>query len=107
MKNYVKRVNAPYEDVKISENEKENYLAKLALKCQFCEMPVCEKACRENVAIRDINRRVAVGNFYGAKKILKSNPCKNCESKNCEKACIRKKFDESVKIKEINTNINK
>jgi len=110
MKNYVNRVNIPYktEDIKISNNEKEDYLAKLALKCQFCEKPVCEKACKNNMPIRDINRRVAVGNFYGAKKLLglyKDNPCKNCESKNCEKACIRKEFDKYVSINEINSNL--
>ena len=110
MKNYVNRVNIPYknEDIKISNNKNEDYLAKLALKCQFCENPVCEKACKENVSIRDINRRVAVGNFYGSKKLLnsyKENPCKKCESKNCEKACIRKSFDKAVSIKEINSNL--
>jgi prolycopene isomerase len=110
MKNYVNRVNIPYkvEDIKISNNEKEDYLAKLALKCQFCENPVCEKACKNNMPIRDINRRVAVGNFYGGKKLLnlhKENPCKSCESKNCEKACIRKSFDKEVCIKEINSNL--
>ena len=63
---------------------------------------------KENVSIRDINRRVAVGNFYGSKKLLnsyKENPCKKCESKNCEKACIRKSFDKAVSIKEINSNL--
>ena len=70
-------------------------------------------ACSTRIRNRDGNLpeiayRMAVGNFYGAKKILnlhKENPCKNCESKNCEKACIRKSFDKAVNIKEINANL--
>ena len=110
MKNYVNRVNKPYKvgDIKISKNKEEDYLAKLSLKCQFCKNPVCEKACKDNIPIRDINRRLAVGNFYGAKKLLnqyKENPCKNCENKNCEKVCIRNSFDKYVSINEINSNL--
>ena len=108
MKNYVNIVKKPFEkeDLKICKNDKENELAKLALKCQFCEVPVCEKGCKDNVPIRDINRRVAVGNFYGAKKLLnncKENPCISCQNTDCEKHCIRNSFDKSVSIKEINS----
>ena len=83
-------------------------LAKKALKCQFCEVAVCEKGCNNNVPIRDINRRVAVGNLYGAKKLINNfskNPCKSCENKECENRCIRKSFDVSVSIKDINTSL--
>ena len=54
--------------------------------------------------------RVSVGNFYGAKKLMKEyriNPCIDCEEKSCEKACVRKKFAEAVNIKEINSNLTK
>ncbi|SCH02181.1 MULTISPECIES: phytoene desaturase family protein [unclassified Romboutsia] len=108
MKNYVNIVKKPFDfnHIKIGKNEKENNLAKLALKCQFCDNPSCEKACKYNISIRDINRRVAVGNFYGAKKLLKDNKsCKNCESKDCENKCIRKSYKESVSIKEINSQL--
>ena len=110
MKNYVNIVTKPfkYEQIKIGENEYEDKLAKLALKCQFCEKPSCEKVCKNNVPIRDINRRLAVGNFYGAKNLLKNydiNPCLNCESKDCENKCIRKGFAKEVSIREINSKL--
>lgn len=110
MKNFVNIVNKPfkYEDIKIGKTEEENTLAKMALKCQFCENPSCERGCKNNIKIRDINRRVAVGNFYGAKKLLKEykiNPCINCKDKECENKCIRKSFDKEVSIREININL--
>ena len=108
MKNYVNIVKKPFvsSEIKIGNNEKENKVAKLALECQFCENPSCEKVCKYNVLIRDINRRVAVGNFHGAKNLLKdNNPCLNCEEKKCESYCIRKSFQDSVKIQEINTKL--
>lgn len=108
MKNYVNIVKKPfkYEQIKIGKNEDEDKLAKLALKCEFCERPSCERGCKYNIPIRDINRRVAVGNFYGAKNLLKeNNPCLNCESRECENNCIRKGFSKSVSIKEINTSL--
>ena len=110
MKNYVRIVNKPYKptDIKIGNDNKSNELAKKALKCQFCEFPVCEKGCKHSVPIRDINRRVAVGNLYGAKKLINNfieNPCKSCENKECENRCIRKSFDVSVSIKDINTSL--
>ena len=70
----------------------------------------CEKACDKHVPIRDINRRLSVGNFYGGRKILlkyKVNPCINCTKNSCEKACVRNKFAEAVSIKEINSNLIK
>ena len=110
MKNYVNIVKPPFkaEDLKISNNAEYDKLAKLALKCQFCEVAICQKGCKYNVPIRDINRRVAVGNIYGARKLLniyKENPCKNCENKDCENHCVRKSFDKSVSIKEINSKL--
>ena len=110
MKNYVNIVKKPFEynQIKIGKNEEEDKLAKLALKCQFCEKPSCEKSCKYNMPIRDINRRVAVGNFYGAKNLLKDydiNPCLNCESKECENHCVRKGFAKEVSIREINSKL--
>ena len=110
MKNYVNIVKKPFEynQIKIGKNEEEDKLAKLALKCQFCEKPSCEKSCKYNMPIRDINSRVAVGNFYGAKNLLKDydiNPCLNCESKECENHCVRKGFAKEVSIREINSKL--
>ena len=108
MKNYVNILRRPFtsSQIKIGKNEEEDKIAKLALECQFCENPSCQKVCKHNVPIRDINRRVAVGNFYGAKNLLKNNnPCLNCESKECEENCIRNSFSNSVNIKQINTKL--
>ena len=75
MKNYVNIVEKPfqYSQIKIGKNKEEDFLAKLALQCEFCERPSCERKCPARVSIRDINRRVAVGNFIGAKKVLLNN----------------------------------
>ena len=51
---------------------------------------------------------MAVGNIYGAKKLLnmyKENPCKDCENKDCENHCVRKSFAQCVNIKEINSKL--
>ena len=80
------------------------------MKCQYCMNPSCEKACNKHVPIRDINRRLSVGNFYGGRKILSKyeiNPCINCTEVFCEKVCVRRKFAASVSIKEINSNLIK
>ena len=132
MKNYVNIVKKPfkYNQIKIGENKEEDYLAKLALQCEFCERPSCEKRCPSKVSIRDINRRVAVGNFLGAKKVLLNNknvsdlelvkdregkvqyttknninPCLTCKTKECETYCIRRKNNKSIRIHEINTKL--
>ena len=111
-KDYVRIVNKPYkgEDLKIGHDELEDKIGKLSMKCQYCMNPSCEKACEKHVPIRDINRRLSVGNFYGARKLMRpygDNPCIKCESKACEKACIRKQFAQSVNINEINKNLIK
>lgn len=109
---YVNIVKKPFKKSNIiignSKNEKELY--KLSNLCQFCENPICEKKCTNFIPIRDINRRLAVGNFYGAKKILiekYETICDNCENVQCEKACIRKGFSEAVSIKKIMTILKK
>ncbi len=107
MKDYVNIVKKPFKvsDIKISDNQEDDKIAKLATMCQYCENPVCEKACGFKVSIRDINRRVSVGNFCGAKKLLKDykdNICEICEDKKCKKVCIRGNFDEAVQIDRIN-----
>ena len=107
---YVTIVQKPYtgDNLKLSSNKTEDKIGKLAMKCQYCINPRCEKACKNNIPIRDINRRLSVGNFYGARKLLNKyskNPCINCENISCEENCIRRKFAEPVNIKEINSNL--
>ena len=107
---YVTIVQKPYtgKDLKLSSNKTEDKIGKLAMKCQYCINPRCEKVCKNKIPIRDINRRLSVGNFYGARKLLNKfsqNPCINCENVSCEENCIRRKFAEPVNIKEINSNL--
>ena len=110
MKDYVNIINKPYEnkDLIFSNDETESEIGNLSRLCQYCEKPSCEKHCDKDVPIRDINRRLSCGNFYGGRKLLrkyKNNPCKDCESKECEKYCVRKKFAEAVSIKHIITKL--
>ena len=69
---YVTIVKKPYteENLKLSSDKTEDRIGKLAMKCQYCMNPRCKKACKKDVPIRDINRRLSVGNFYGARKLL-------------------------------------
>lgn len=56
------------------------------MKYQYCINPVCQKACKNNVPIRDMNRRLSVGNFYGEivfdEKITNINKYKKYRSNN-------------------------
>ena len=111
-KDYVRIVKKPYkgENLKLSNDKLEDKIGKLSMKCQYCINPICEKACKNNVPIRDINRRLSVGNFYGGRKLLKQydvNPCISCQEVFCEKVCVRRKFDKAVNIREININLIK
>lgn len=70
MPNYVNIVPHPFTKQDLYKNEtienKEIMLS--ANRCQCCENPLCMK--NTNVDIRGIMRRVCVGNFVGAKKLL-------------------------------------
>ena len=64
-------------------------IVKKAFACQFCENPTCTK----EFDIRGIMRRVCIGNFSGAKKIISKDPI-NCTKEmllKYEKTCIEKK----------------
>lgn len=111
MKEFVTIVEKPYraDGMKVGRNEFEDQLAKKAMKCQYCEDPICEKACPYHVPIRDINRRLSVGNVVGVRKIMQSFetcPCEHCERVGCEKACIRGNFAKPVQIHDIMTELN-
>lgn len=103
MKNYVNILEKPVTAEKLYNGflEPEKEIVTLASECLFCENPECMSNC--NLDIRGIMRRVAVGNFYGAVKIinkyLEFNSSSNINFKLCESSCIRKRFaGESVKI---------
>ncbi|MGL4739025.1 MAG: FAD-dependent oxidoreductase [Cellulosilyticaceae bacterium] len=107
---YVSLITPPFDAhmQKISTNREEDLLAKLALKCQFCEKPYCQLACPIHVPIRDIQRRVAVGNFFGARQVMTcSKPCLTCTQHLCEQACIMNQTGEPVAIHTILTGLDK
>ena len=56
--------------------------------CQWCETHFCRTACPAAIDIRGILRRMEVGNFLGARRLLSSPlPCRECPSRPCERPC--------------------
>lgn len=70
MKQYVNVVEKPYKSDRLYESysEIEKEAMRKAEKCLFCENPTCAK--KSELDVRGITRRMVVGNFAGAKKIL-------------------------------------
>lgn len=98
-------VSPPYhkKDVIISLDHSIDSVAKEAQKCQYCEVPQCEASCPYHIPIRDINRRVSVGNIVGSKKVIKENLwdcCLTCKERCCELECVRHGI-EGVPIQQI------
>jgi prolycopene isomerase len=61
--------------------------------CQWCETHFCRTACPAAIDVRGIMRRMEVGNFLGARRLLPSPlPCRECSSRPCERACSRTSF---------------
>ncbi|TFH07063.1 MAG: FAD-binding protein [Candidatus Thorarchaeota archaeon] len=88
------------------DNNPEN--AKLiARECQHCEDQVCRRTCPAGIDIGGFIRRIEVGNFTGAAKLVREkNPlaeiCGYVCDKECERVCNRLKFDSKpVQIREL------
>ena len=101
MKNYVTILEKPFlrENLynEYPDNTRDIMLA--AYKCQYCEIPSC--SANTDVDIRGIMRRVSVGNFFGAKKILNNKDKFNLleTAQQSEENCImNKKTEKSVEI---------
>ena len=61
--------------------------------CQWCETHYCRDACPAHIDIRGTLRRMEVGNFLGARRLLPLPlPCAACSSRPCERACYRTTF---------------
>ena len=86
MKNYVRIVEKPFTADRLYDEYDDatrNVMCK-AMKCRLCEHPTCSR----QVNIRGIMRRVAVGNFAGAKKCWLQNSV-DCNSlEKYESDCI-------------------
>ena len=110
-KQYVNIIDKPItaDKINVGNTLDEKKISILASQCQYCEDPTCEKKCPNMIPIRDINRRLAVGNYYGAKTLIKEciDKCESCYSVDCEKYCIKNVYRSSVQIKDIMELLNK
>lgn len=106
MKSFINLIDKPVTTNKLysRNSEDEKGIILLASECLFCEKPEC--MIEFDLDIRGIMRRVAVGNFYGAVKIInKYNDDKSIsdsEINTSENNCVRlKKMGKAVKIEKI------
>ena len=89
MKNFVRIVDKPFIADRLYETyeEPEKTVMRHALRCRFCEHPSCTAG--ETTDIRGIMRRVAVGNFAGARKRFFQAPADQAALRRYENNCIR------------------
>lgn len=102
LKNYVRIIEKPVTKDKlfIGYPEKEKGIMHQAMRCRLCLQPSCTKG--EPTDIRGIMRRVAVGNFIGAKKTWLKAPVEQAKLNEYEKSCICQIQDgEAVAIKQV------
>lgn len=88
MKNYVNQVEKPFTSDMLyqSYGEIEQGIMRQAMRCQLCEYPTCTGGNGSDV--RGIMRRVAVGNFVGAKKVWQNEPQDQKTLEQYESRCI-------------------
>lgn len=101
-KNYVNIVEKPVtlESLNASIEEPKKSIMALAMKCQFCENPLCSKGTKTD--IRGVMRRVAVGNMIGAKKIYNQEVVDESTLEKFEHNCIQnKRINQPIEIRKI------
>ncbi len=86
MKNYVRIADKPFTEDKLFDayDEPARAIMRKAMRCRLCEHPLCTK----DRDIRGIMRRVAVGNFAGAKKCWIQDPAGIKSLEKYEMNCI-------------------
>jgi len=86
MKNFVRIVEKPFTADRLYNGYDETARTVMlkAMRCRLCEQPTCTK----EKDIRGIMRRVAVGNFIGAKKCWLQNPANRDSLEKFETTCI-------------------
>ncbi len=102
MKNYVRIVEKPFTTGKLFEGAsvEDKAIMRSAMCCRFCEYPSCTRL--EPTDIRGIMRRVAVGNFVGARKAWAKAPVATAKLAEYEANCIRgREEDAPVEIKKV------
>jgi len=92
MKNYVNIKEKPFmpEDLYSGYPEEERRVLMKARECQFCENPSCSG--NTGLDIRGIMRRVTVGNFKGAARLLegfKPPEGEDAALSGCQERCVR------------------
>lgn len=74
-------------------------LARFSGRCEYCEHPACMAGI--GLDIRGINRRLTVGNVYGAAKIAMACAADEAELKAAEGRCVLGRRGEPVAIRKI------
>lgn len=108
MKNYVRIVEKPFTERMLYDTypEQEQKIMRLARQCRFCEKPSCTNGSFTDV--RGMMRRVASGNFVGAKKAWLKAPVDIAKLKTFEEKCICTVEDgQSVAIREVVSYVEK
>ena len=88
-KNVVRQLPVPFtaDQLYVDEPEPARSVMQAAMRCRFCEHPTC--CGRDGADIPGILRRVAVGNFAGAKKRFAAHPVDAKTLTDYEASCIR------------------
>ena len=88
-KNVVRQLPVPFtaDQLYVDEPEPARSVMQAAMRCRFCERPTC--CGMDGANIPGILRRVAVGNFAGAKKCFSAHPVDENTLQQYESSCIR------------------
>ena len=89
-KNFVRVVERPFTRERLYESEPEpqKTVMQQAMRCRFCEHPTCSAG--SGTDIPGVMRRVAVGNFIGARKRFGERPTNEQTLGTFENDCIWK-----------------
>lgn len=107
MKNYVRIVEKPFTADRLFEGcgERERAVMRMAMRCRFCEFPSCTRLISTDV--RGIMRRVAVGNFAGARKRWQLCPVDEAALAQFEANCIcAREEGRAVEIRQVIAYLN-
>ncbi len=87
-KNFVRVVERPFTSERLYESapEPQKTILQQAMRCRFCEHPTC--CAGSGTDIPGVMRRVAVGNFVGAKKRYLEHPANERALNQFEEDCI-------------------
>ena len=102
MQNYVRIIPKPFTRDRLYADyaESERRVMLKAMRCRLCEQPTCVKD--RSTDVRGIMRRVAVGNFVGAKKCWLKAPASPEKLAQYESNCIwAMEGEETVAIQEV------